>query len=95
MLQRRDTFAAVFSVWDAKWTIMDPFAERWDSVNSYRFYLGGYAAYIKVDGRRFPEAFAKAALNPEGPLHLISRALATSKDVGVIANILEANPRLR
>jgi hypothetical protein len=86
MLLRADpddtaTFATLFSVWDgAASVMMDPFAERWDGVRSYRFYLGRFVAYIKVDRRPFPEPLAKAVLHPEGPLRLISRQLAASKD---------------
>lgn len=37
------TFATLFSVWDeAVPLLMDPFAERWDGVLAYRFYLGRF-----------------------------------------------------
>jgi hypothetical protein len=95
MLLQRDpgdaaTFATLFSVWDdgAEPLLMDPFAERWDGVRSYRFYLGRFVAYTKVDSRPFPEQLAKAALTPGGPLHVISRKLAASKDFRVAEHIL-------
>ena len=103
MLVRRDpgdtaTFATLFSVWDgAESVMMDPFAERWDGVRSYRFYLDRFVAYIKVDRRPLPEQLAKAALTPEGPLHVVSRQLAASKDFRVAQHILtyETNRRRR
>ena len=82
------TFGTLFSVWDgAESLIMDPFAERWDSVRSYRFYLGRFVAYIKVDSRPFPEPLARAALTPEGPLHVISRQLERSQDLRVAEHV--------
>jgi hypothetical protein len=102
MLLQRDpgdatTFATLFSVWDdgtePLW--MDPIAERWDLVRSYRFYLGRFVTYVKVDSRPLPEQLAKAALTPEGPLHVVSRQLAASKDFRVAQHILtyETNRR--
>jgi len=95
MLLRRDpgnatTFSVLFSIWDSP-VIMDPFVERWDGVRAYRFYLGRFVAYIKVDRRPFPGPFAKAVLSPNGPLHLISRELAASKDFRVAAHVMAAN----
>jgi hypothetical protein len=104
MLLQRDpgdtaTFATLFSVWDegAAPLLMDPFAERWDGVLSYRFYLGRFVTYVKVDSRPLPEQLAKAALAPGCPLHVISRQLAVSKDFRVAQHILtyEINRRRR
>jgi hypothetical protein len=83
MLLRRDpgnatTFSVWFSVWDSP-MIMDPFAECWGGVRAYRFYLGRFVAYIKVDKRPFPEPFASAVLSPNGPL-LFSEQLAHESD---------------
>jgi hypothetical protein len=92
------TFATLFSVWDgAEWLLMDPTAERWDNVRSYRFYLGRFFAYVKVDSRPLPEPLAKAALAPGCPLHVISRQLDVSKDFRVAQHILtyEINRRRR
>jgi len=94
MLARGDpgdaaTFATLFSAWDeAVPLLMDPFAERWDGVRAYRFYLGRFVAYIKVDRRPFPDPLATAVLTPEGPLHVISRQLAASKDFRVMEHVL-------
>ena len=99
MLLRRDPgdvtiFATMFSIWDSP-VIMDPFAGHLHGVRAYRFYLGRFVAYIKVDRRPFPEPIAKAVLSPEGPLHLISRDLAASKEFRVMEHIIAANSQLR
>jgi hypothetical protein len=85
------TFATLFSVWDAADSIpfiMDPFEERWDDVRAYRFYLGRFIAYIKVDQRPLPERLGKVALTPDGPLHVVSRRLTGSKDFRAAAHVL-------
>ena len=103
MLLRRDpgdtaTFATLFSVWDdADPFMMDPCAGRWDGgVRYYRFYLGKFVAYMKVDSRTLPEPLPKAALRADGSLHLLSRELAASKDFRVAEHVFayyEANRR--
>jgi hypothetical protein len=83
-------FATLFSVWDAADSVplmMDPLAERWDGVRAYRFYLGRFVAYIKVDQRSFSEQLAKGALTPDGPLHVVSRQFAGSKDLRVAEHV--------
>ena len=83
------TFSTLFSVWgEAVPLLMDPFAERWSGVRSYRFYLGRFVAYIKVDRRPFRQPFAKDALTPERPLHVICRQLTASKDFRVMEHVL-------
>lgn len=48
-------FGAAMACWlssdghDESVGFMDPFAERYDGVNVYRFYFGSYIAYIKAD----------------------------------------------
>jgi hypothetical protein len=93
------TFATLFSVWDAADSIplmMDPFEERWNGVRAYRFYLGRFVMYIKVDGRPFPEPHTKVALTPDGPLHVVSRQLTGSKDFRAAEHVVayEFNRRL-
>jgi hypothetical protein len=86
------TFATLFSVWDdgAEQLLMDPVEQRSDGgVRSYRFYLGRFVAYTKVDRRPFPEQLARGALTPVGPLHVASRQLATSKDFRVAERVLD------
>jgi hypothetical protein len=86
-------FATMISVWrDADGPLlMDPFPERLFEVLTYRFYLGRFVAYIKVDRRAFPEPFVKAALCRDGPLHIVSRDLAASKESRVMNRVIDAN----
>ena len=86
------TFSTLFSIWDdAEWpVIMDPFPERWSEVRAYRFYLGRFALYVKVDRRSLPDPLSQAALSLDGPLNLISRQLLQSNDFRVIQHILNA-----
>jgi hypothetical protein len=62
-------------------------------MRTYRFYLGRFVAYIKVDRRPFPERFVGAALSGKPPLHIISRDLAASKESRVIERVFDANSR--
>jgi hypothetical protein len=91
------TFGVLFSIWDGTDppVIMDPFAEHWAGVRTYRFYLGRFMASIKVDQRPFAALVAKAALSSEGPLHLISRKLAASKEIREVKHIIGANKQLK
>src|SRR5205085_5334408 len=55
-----DDFGVTFAMWNGTEgpLFMDPFGERWDGVNYYRFYLGRYLAYIKVDRRVVASIFS-------------------------------------
>jgi threonine dehydratase len=46
------------------------------------------AGGVKVDSRPLPEPLAKAALTPDGPLHVVSRQFAASKDLRVAERVL-------
>jgi hypothetical protein len=89
------TFGSLLSIWsDADGPLlMDPFPERLFEVRTYRFYLGRFVAYIKVDRRPFPERFVGAALSGKPPLQIISRDLAASKESRVIERVFDANSR--
>ncbi|MBL8997623.1 MAG: hypothetical protein JNL44_09940 [Gemmatimonadetes bacterium] len=76
--------------------IMDPFRERWNGVNAYRFSLGAVTAYVKVDQLPFPPHLAYVALNPEKPLALIAREWFESSEYQVARKIVQVpgNSRL-
>jgi hypothetical protein len=61
--------------------LLSPHHEKWDSVNSYRLYLGAVVAYIKVDHRPFSEPLASQSLQSPGPCRLILRELRGSNDI--------------
>lgn len=82
------TFDAVLSRWkdeddDVLPTtgLMNPHRERWGEVNAYRLYLGKVVAYIRVDKRPLQAPFSGFSLRAAGPCRIISRRLATSKDL--------------
>lgn len=90
-----EAFGALFSTWDDMQgpIILDPHAERLFGILTYRFYLGRFVAYIKVDRRPFPGRWAVGALSPNAPLQLVLRSLAASKEVDVMERIKQANTR--
>lgn len=82
---------AVFSRWndedDGKLPttgLMNPHRERWDGVNAYRLYLGKVVAYVKFDKRAFSNTFEQFSLRSSAPLRIISRSLASSKDLNAM-----------
>jgi hypothetical protein len=91
-------FGAILSIWAGAELplLMDPFREKIFGVRTYRFYLGRYVAYVKVDGRAFPEAMTPGLLRPNQPLDLISRDFSTSKEFRLARRIRDVNePYLR
>jgi len=72
-------------------TIFTPHPERWWDITYYRFYLAGYAVYIKVDRRPAPDCMGELALDPERPLIIIVRDLKSSKDFKIIQNIARSS----
>ena len=83
----RETFAVVLSYWPTIKTtrnlphaLMDPFREKWDGVNAYRFYFGQVVAYIKVDSRSFPRSLQDLALCRHNILSIVQRDFIGSKD---------------
>jgi hypothetical protein len=63
---------------------MDPFLEKWDGVNAYRFYFGDVVAYIKVDKRAFPPELAAIALGRQDRVMLVAREFMSSSDLSAI-----------
>ena len=89
-------FDAVLSRWDEAGAdhlpsrgILNPYRERWDGVNTYRFYLGEIVAYIKVDKRPFDKPFSMLSLQHGAPFHVISRSLAASSDLLAIRRTVQ------
>lgn len=89
-------FGAVLSCWNITEDqqaiangIMDPFAERWKGVNSYRVYFGQVVAYIKVDRRPFPAPLNKFSLLGQRHVTLVNRDLSGSNDFNVMIKTVE------
>lgn len=68
-------------------TILDPHPEKREGVNYYRFYLGSYVAYIKVDKRRATGLHADFMMKRSEPLRIIGRNLERSKELPLIRDI--------
>lgn len=71
--------------------IADPFRERWEGVNAYRFSFGVITAYIKVDKHRFSPVLSKQCMRPGQPLNLIERDYELSSELKVICGIAREN----
>jgi len=87
-----------YSVILSKWidggfgpVIMDPFREKYDGLNFYRFYCGRYIFSIKVDSRPTVGAFRYAQLALNKNLIIIARDLKASKDFSVMQKIAKQN----
>lgn len=91
-----DRFGVVLSCWknveemniDLKDVNMDPFDERWNGVNAYRFYFGEIVAYIKADQRPFPRNLAKFALGANPRIRMVARDFARSSDLKAMQETL-------
>lgn len=71
--------------------MMDPFREKYEQVNYYRFYLGTYIAYVKVDNRPTPNVFNEFALAPGRSLTIVGRDFHVSKEKVLIQRLIEEN----
>ncbi len=75
--------------------ILDPCRAKWDGVNYYHFYLGGYIAYIKADHRESPQPHLDFAMKPDGPLKIIGRNFVESKELALFRKIAQSPNNLR
>jgi len=60
--------------------MLDPYLEKWEGVNAYRFYLARFCAYIKVDKRAFPIYLREVAMRKNRELQIVIRDLEISND---------------
>jgi hypothetical protein len=82
---------ACFVNMPTKTSMRDPFRERYEQVNYYRFYLGSYIAYVKVDRQTTPGVFDQFTLAPERPLRIVARNFDQSKEKVVMRKLVEEN----
>lgn len=71
-----------------KTVMMDPLKEQYENVVYFRFFLGQYIAYIKVDQNPTPTLFEPYALSPDRPLVIIGREFHHSKEKSVVRNLV-------
>lgn len=79
---------ACFTDLPSKTVMLDPFKERYEGVKYYRFFLGHYIAYIKVDQQPTSQVFAPIALRPDSPLFLAGRKFHQSKEKAVMRKLV-------
>lgn len=78
-----DDFASVLWVYDAhpiSTIIFDPYWERYEGVNCYRFKLHRYLFWIKVDKRPFPSRIRDVQLSEAPPFLVLHRKFLESRD---------------
>lgn len=82
-----EVFSAVLSRWRVEGQhqksaggLMDPFRERWDGVNAYRFYFGHVVAYIKADRQNFVGPLRDLALQSGPNVTMVTRSFGKSSD---------------
>mgnify|MGYP001571272806 FL=1 len=82
-----ESFNAVLSRWtieeqhqQSAGGLMDPFRERWDGVNAYRFYFGHVVAYIKADRQNFVGPLRHLALQNGPSVTMATRSFDKSSD---------------
>lgn len=66
--------------------LMDPFRERWDGVNAYRFYFGHVVAYIKADRQNFTDPLRSLALQTSPKVVMVARSFDTSSDFAAMVH---------
>lgn len=86
-------FGAVLSRWTIEEQhqltaggLMDPFPERWDNVNAYRFYFGHVVAYIKVDKQSFIDPLRSLSLQSGPNVAMVTRSFAKSSDFAAMVH---------
>lgn len=82
---------ACFTDLPSKTAMLDPFKERYGyGITYYRFFLGHYIAYIKVDQQPTPQVFTPTELRPDSPLIIVSREFHQSKEKVVMRKLVIA-----
>ncbi len=85
-------YSVVFSVWvdrDRNPGLIDPFREKMDGVNYYRFYLSRYIMYIKVDKQNSVGSMKSVELKEGSPLYLVSREFEKSKEFSIMIKMAQ------
>ena len=74
--------------------VLDPLQERWFGKRYYRFYLGGYILYVKVDSQETPSEWIQF-IPSDNDLIIVSRGdLLKSKEYPVLVNVVKVNKKI-
>jgi len=90
----KDEYSFFLSRFDDQYfgtTMLDPRLERWDGVNYYRIYLGGFIAHIKVDKRPSSSSFAPFIKKGTSDLIVLARELKTPAEFEIMKHIVKQN----
>lgn len=87
-----DFYATILASFDddQSWAkMMDPFPERYDDIQFYRFYLGNFIAYIKVDKQNARTPLRELQISPNKPLYIVNRKFGGSKENAIMVKIVK------
>ena len=90
----KDEYSFFISRFDDQYfgsTMLDPRLERWDGVNYYRIYLGGFIAHMKLDKRPSSPSFAPFVQKGTSDLIVLARELKTSAEFEIMQQIVKQN----
>lgn len=73
--------------------VLDPHQERWFGKRYYRFYLGGYILYVKVDSQETPFEWSQFIPSDNDIIIVSRKGLMKSKEYPVLVNIVKANKK--
>ena len=86
-------FSAILSRWtieeqhhQSAGGLMDPFRERWDGINAYRFYFGHVVAYIKADKQDFADPLRSLTLQNGPNVSMVTRSFVKSSDFAAMVH---------
>ena len=66
--------------------MFDPFREKINHVNFYRFYMAGYVVYMKVDRRPMPPPWSRLAIREGESMYVVRRDMDKSPELPLILN---------
>lgn len=100
ILDPEEPVPEIFNAVLSRWTIeeqhqqsvgglMDPFRERWDGVNAYRFYFGHVVAYIKADRQNFVGPLHHLALQNGPNVTMVTRSFDKSSDFAAMVHTVK------
>ncbi len=67
--------------------MLNPDRTRYEGVNHYRLYLGGYMAIVKVTNKKSPQFLEGFYIAPRADVLVIVRKFRTSKEFKVVLNL--------
>ena len=90
-----DDFAVILAYFEEPigMSNFDPFIEKYDGLNYYRFYMAGFCPVIKVDHRIPTDTFRELSIGRTTELFFVKRDFMKSKELSLANKILKANKK--